>query len=275
MLSRVTNSIIIAQGILFVFAVMSLAGGSAVWRHAAIGAPFFPEPPSPAAWVTSRAESRSNRTPKAGERPVRVTPQFQNLPSHVFLEVPFVPQAPFGDWSQPYKDACEETSVAMAMAWVRSQESLDPSKANEEILGQAAYELFNFGYHRDTDLAQTLKLFTRYYGYSGVSAVYDITIPDIKSELASGNLVILPVAGALLPNPYYASPPPYHMVVVIGFDDTAGEFIVNDPGTRRGQNYRYAFTTLWNAIHDWTGSEDTLLEGAKGMIVVWPEGRRP
>ena len=103
-----------------------------------------------------------------------------------------------------------------------------------------------------------------------MAIVLDITVADVRGALAAGNLVLLPAAGKLLGNPYYAQPPLYHMVVVVGYDDEAEEFIVHDPGTRRGKNFRYKYDTLWNAVHDWTGDPKTILGGEKAMIVVAP-----
>ncbi len=194
------------------------------------------------------------------------------LPAAVFIPgVPFTAQAPRGDWSLPFGEACEEASVLMAVAWARGAGALSPLQAEREILGQVAFEDYAFGYHFDTSLAQTIKLFTRYYDYPNVALAYDIKPGDIKRELSRGNIVLVPIAGALLANPYYASPPPYHMVVVRGYDDVAGEFIVNDPGTRHGASFRYPSARLWAAVHDWTGSDATISSGRKGMIVVRPE----
>lgn len=195
------------------------------------------------------------------------------LPKQVMLRAPFSSQSPLGDWSQPYQDACEETSVLMAMAWIRGEESIAPEKAQKEILGQVAFENFNFGYHGDTAIRETAKIFANYYNYKNVRAVYGIAIDDIRRELAAGNLVIVPAAGTILNNPHYASPPPYHMAVITGYDDIAEEFIVNDPGTKHGAGWRYSYETISSAVHDWTGSKSTVLDGRKGMIVVHPPGR--
>ncbi len=190
-------------------------------------------------------------------------------PSAVLLDVPFSSQAPFGDWSQPWQDACEETSVLMAMAWLRG-EPLGPEAVRRQILDLIDWELYHFGYHRDTAIRETAKLFTRYFGYSRVRTAYDITLGDIKRELSAGNLVIVPAAGEVLSreNPYYASPPAYHMVVVRGYDDARAQVIVNDPGTRRGQAFRYSYDLFVEAIHDWTGDEATINGGQAGMVVV-------
>lgn len=190
-------------------------------------------------------------------------------PLSVFLSVPFVLQAPFGDWGEPWQDACEEASVLMAAAWLKNK-TFAPAEAKQKILEMVDYEIYNFGYHRDTSLGQTAKLLKLFGEIENLKLVYDIDLGDIKQELASGNIVIVPAAGAVLTieNPYFSSPPIYHMVVAIGYDDIAGEIIVNDPGTKYGQSFRYSYQVFSRAIHDWTGSEKSVLLGQSGMIVV-------
>lgn len=257
---------IILESLALTLVLGGIAATTIVFQHAAIGLPIFfrnyqivyPSILRPAA-DTPPSRQPAQSDPAKSELAI--------LPSHVFLKVPFTPQAPFGNWSAPYNEACEEASLAMAMAWVRG-ERLAAAGANDEILGQIAYENYHFGYNSDTALRETLKLFTRYYGYQNANVIYDVSDDDIKHELASGNIVIVPVVGTLLNNPYYASPPPYHMLVIRGYDEVAQEFIVNDPGTKRGESFRYPYPTLFNAIHDWTGDEASLLEGPKGMMVV-------
>ena len=153
------------------------------------------------------------------------------------------------------------------MAWARG-EALTPARAQEEILKLIDFEQYHFGYHEDAAIRETAKLITRHYRYAGASVLYDIGRDDIRRALADDNIVIVPVAGAALRNPYYAVPPPYHMLVVIGYDDSAQEFITNDPGTRNGESIHYTYDTLEQAIHDWTGSDATIFTGRKGMIVV-------
>jgi len=53
-------------------------------------------------------------------------------------------------------------------------------------------------------------------------------------------------------------------------DIAEGRVVTNDPGTRKGEEYQYAPDVLLNAIHDWNGSGDTIEEGRKAMIVVYP-----
>jgi len=191
-------------------------------------------------------------------------------PEMVLIDAPFSSQAPYGNWGQPWQDACEETSVLMAVAWARGF-GLAPAFAAEEIMKQVQFEERVFGYHRDTNLEDTARLIKDFYRYSNFDIRYDgVTAENIKNELASGNLVIVPLAGELLENPYFTSSPYYHMVVVRGYDDISREFIVNEPGTKYGNALRYRYDNLIAAIHNWTGLAATIERGKKAMIVVRP-----
>lgn len=190
------------------------------------------------------------------------------LPQKVYLPVPFLCQAPYGNWSQPWQDACEEAAVIMAMRYVKG-DSVNRESGNREILDMVDFQIKKYGGHYDLDAEQIAKLVKDYYIYNNVEVQYDIQIEDIKNELAKGNAVIAPMAGQILGNPYYTPPgPAYHNMLFKGYDDRTGEFITNDPGTRRGRNYRYKYKTAYNAIHDWTGSKKTIAQGRKAMIVV-------
>ena len=58
------------------------------------------------------------------------------------------------------------------------------------------------------------------------------------------------------------------MLLVIGFDDEEGVFIVNDPGTRRGEKYRYPYEVFIKATRDWTGDSETILDGDARVMVI-------
>lgn len=206
------------------------------------------------------------------QAPVRLEKNALVLPEEIMLDVPFSSQAPLGSWQQPWQDACEETSALMAVAWARRFE-FTPAIAAEEILKQVEFENRAFGQHRDTNVDLTSRLFKDFYRYENIEVRYDnISVESIKNELASGNLVIVPLAGEILAreNPYFVSPPHYHMAVIRGFDDRSKEFIVNEPGTKHGNGFRYSYAILMEAIHDWTGLASTVLLGKKAMIVVEP-----
>lgn len=188
-----------------------------------------------------------------------------------FLNVPFSSQAPFANWSdQRFEDGCEEASVIMAMAWVNS-ETITPQYVNEEIISISDYEVKNYGEYNDTSAEDTAaRIFKGYFSYGKVSVRNGIGGNDIKSELAKGNLVIVPMNGQKLNNPYYNPPGPIeHMLVVVGYDATTKEFITNDPGTRHGEGYRYAEDIFEKALQDYpTGNHLPITEIKAAMIVV-------
>lgn len=148
-------------------------------------------------------------------------------------------------------------------------EPVTRASGDREILDMVDFQVREYGGHFDLDAQQIAKLIRDYYKYGRVEVHYDIKIEDIKEELAKGNVVIAPMAGRMLGNPYYTPPGPvYHNILFKGYDDRSHEFITNDCGTRRGRNYRYKYETAYNAIHDWTGSKSTIASGKKAVIVI-------
>jgi len=183
----------------------------------------------------------------------------------VILPVPYTAQAPFGNWSVPWSDFCEEASVAMAQAYVAGRQ-LSAIDFAIEMLRLAIFELRNFGYDKDTGVADTLRMLRDYYGNTKARIVYNPTSETIRNAIRDGFPVIVPVAGQLLGNPHFKSPGPrYHMVVVKGFDNA--DFIVNEPGTRFGNGWRYGQSTLMNAMHDFVANGD-ITTGQKAVIIV-------
>lgn len=182
------------------------------------------------------------------------------------LAVPFTPQAPHGNWQQPYQDACEEASVAM-VHYFYSKKIFTPTIADREILDLIAFQKRVFGYGYDTTAEETANFIRNFYGYKNVEVITDPGTDLIKSILAQGLPVIAPVYGKALKNPYFTPPGPnYHMLVIKGY--VKDKFITNDPGTRRGADYLYSFDVLLNAIHDWNGG--AVPEGRKVIIVIHP-----
>ena len=189
------------------------------------------------------------------------------LPEEVNLDIPFTSQAPFSDWSYPFNHTCEEAAVLMAHYYVEGKTSIEPAQAKKELLALVEYENKNYEFSEDTNAAQTAQLIRDYYGYS-VKVKYDISLDDIKKELAKGNPVIVPTAGRLLNNPYFKPPGPlYHMLLIKGYNAT--EFITHDAGTVRGADFTYSYQTLENAIHDLeNGDLENIASGRSAMISV-------
>jgi len=143
---------------------------------------------------------------------------------------------------------------------------LPATEVEEEITALTNWQQTHFGYYLDTTTAETAEMIRSFYNLK-TTIITDYTEKDIKDALNANKLVILPINGRLIGNPYYRQPGPiYHMLVVRGY--TATQLITNDPGTRNGESYKYSFTTLKNAPADWDHSIDTISENKSLMIVV-------
>lgn len=193
-----------------------------------------------------------------------------NLPKKVLHNVPFTAQAPFGGWDDVRQDyGCEEASILMAMYWVYDKK-LTPEVALQEITKITEFEKDKYGHFHDTSAQDTLKLLKDYFDYDKAFVDYDININDIKKELAKGNLVIVPINGIKVGNPYYTPPGPFiHQIVIRGYNDNTQEFITNDPGTIKGEAYKYDYSVLENALMDYkTGLREPIEEIRTAMLVV-------
>jgi hypothetical protein len=61
------------------------------------------------------------------------------------------------------------------------------------------------------------------------------------------------------------------MLVIRGYDPATKEFITNDPGTRKGEGYRYPEQIIYAAWRDYpSGDHEPILNINKNMIVVMP-----
>lgn len=201
------------------------------------------------------------------------TPPEPTLPKKFDAPVSFASQAPLGDWNLPYQEACEEASMIMAARYFKNEE-LDANIMDQEILKVVKWEEDN-GYPIDLTAGQTAEVLEKYFGLKA-SLNRTVSETEIKKNLVAGNLIIVPLAGRDIGNPFYHQPGPlYHMLLIRGFDED--EFITNDPGTRRGEAYRYLYGDLLWAVHDWVGGdrefqdprpEPDMRTGARVMVVV-------
>lgn len=189
----------------------------------------------------------------------------------VLSNVPFVAQAPLGNWKdERQENGCEEAAALMAMAWVNGKKVI-PQEAEKEIIAISDYELETYGEFHDTSAKYTVeRIFGGYFNYKNVEVKYGIGAKDIKQELKRGNLVIVPVNGQKVGNPFYNPPGPLrHNILIIGYDAVKKEFITNDSGTKRGASFRYGESVLEGALQDYpTGFHEPIEETVKSMIVV-------
>jgi hypothetical protein len=193
------------------------------------------------------------------------------LPLFIHNEVPFIAQAPYGDWSdQRFQDGCEEASMIMAAHWL-SKQTLDVHSATQEILRLTDWEIDTYGTYRDTSAEDTVKILRDYFSIDS-ELWYTLTIADMKEIMANGGVILTPTNGAVLDNPYYTSPPDHHMIVLVGYDDMSKEFITNDPGTKRGEAFRYKYQTVIDASQNYpTGDHVTTDTRTPAFIVIYPQ----
>lgn len=207
-------------------------------------------------------------TPTPSASPTITTP-LPTLPKVFGLKVPFTPQAPTANWDELHNEACEEASMIMAHAYFSNMTDsvLKPEFVEDEITKLTEWEKNNFGYYLDINAEETVKVLKEVYGLKA-QVITNFTEEQIKRELYDNKLVFILANGQKLGNPNFRRPgPPYHMLVVRGWDNQG--FITNDPGTRKGQNYPYAFETLYNAGGDWDHEIHGVDESIKKAIVVW------
>jgi len=201
------------------------------------------------------------------------------IPSELIFNVPFTPQAPFANWDMPYQEACEEAAMIMVAKYFK-KENLNKQIMDEEILKLIAWEEEN-NYSIDLTAEQIVEVIQKYFSLNAYTDT-ETNVHNIKDLLNQEKLIIIPAAGRQLGNPYFRTPGPlYHNLVIIGYDDD--EFVTNDPGTKRGQEYKYKYFDLINAIHDWpldssstssdslgAGQEADMNKGRKVMVIVSP-----
>lgn len=186
------------------------------------------------------------------EEPTREEPEIvaekpKPLPEKYLLQVQFQSQAPYRNWAQPYQDACEEASIVMVKYFLENKE-LTTAMMKSEIEESVAWQIANYGGHHDLNAVNTLKLAEQYFDMTG-EVISNYSLEDIEQYISNGTPVLAPSAGRLLGNPGYTSPGPiYHMLVVIGYDDSRGVFITNDPGVNHGANFEYKYQTVLDAV---------------------------
>lgn len=193
------------------------------------------------------------------------------LPANKKLEVAFIPQAPYHDWSEPWQNACEEAALLTLYHYIKGDKEVSAEQVKQEILAMLAWQDKYFGSHKDLKASEIATMAEKYLGYKNVQLTYDIKIEDIKEEIAQGRPVLIPAAGRVLDNPNFTSPGPiYHNVVVIGY--TENKIVTNDPGTRLGADFEYSYENFYDSIHDYVeGAKqypEKMLEGRKVMIVI-------
>ncbi len=193
-------------------------------------------------------------------RQASTTNAVTEIPAEKNIAVPFTVQAPNANWDQDHNEFCEEASVLMVGRFFQKRPIVDATDAEAGLQQLKQWELDNFGYYYDTTAAETAQILEDVYGLT-VELKTNPSVTDIKQALADNSLVIAPFAGRDLGNPYYTPPGPvYHMMVFRGYTRD-GKFIMNDPGTRHGEEYVYDQSKLLEVMHDWVPKTPRTIPG--------------
>ncbi len=205
------------------------------------------------------------------------TPLPTPLPVAINLDVPFTIQAPNQVWDDVHEETCEEAAALIAQWFIQGKQGqktdvytnlIPPDIAEKQLQAMITWENATFGSYQDTTLRQTQQLLSDNLGIKQTELLINPSTNDLRQALAAGNLVLVPTAGKRLKNPNFKNGgPPYHMLVLRGYD-AKGDFITNDPGTRKGEGYRYSAEIIMSAIHDWAGNKETIEQGQKVVLVV-------
>ncbi len=177
----------------------------------------------------------------------------------VVLEVPYISEAPEGNWSGNWVNACEEATISMVAKFYAGDKEV--SVANAKTTLQKLFDIENkiYGNNRNTDAKQILELITDYSTFTA-SVKQNPTIGEIKDEIIAGHPVISLHRGFDLKNPNIPFSPTkssYHTIVVVGFDDVKKEFITHDPGDEKdGTNHRYSYNDFMFSLHDYNKVTD-------------------
>ncbi len=189
----------------------------------------------------------------------------QPIPPSLALKVPFTPQAPTANWDELHNEACEEASVIMANAYFNKITSLPAPTVEHEINKLTKYQQDTFGYYLSITTPEAARMAEEVYDLK--TEIVSMSEQNIKQALANGKLVIFPANGQMLGNPYFTAPGPiYHMLVITGYN--GDKFITNDPGTRRGQDYKYDYNVLEDANGNWSHTAHEVNLSDKRIILI-------
>lgn len=191
----------------------------------------------------------------------------------VKLVVPYVEEAPDGNWIGPWKNACEESTMAMVEYYYLADRNYNLQKAKDYM-----WNLFNqqnklYGSNADSDSIRTAYLINNYSSYWAVRKI-NPTLNEIKRELQQKRPIITFHYGFDLKNPNIPFLPygsAYHVMVVVGYDDNKQEFIVNDPGdTKDGDAHRYSYDLFLKTLSDFNHNTGLVKGNIPTVIFTYP-----
>ncbi|MBU4284781.1 C39 family peptidase [Patescibacteria group bacterium] len=178
-------------------------------------------------------------------------------PDKFILDVPYINEAPDGNFSGNWKNGCEEASIAMVEKYYLGKKSVSIEEAKSFMQNLFDIQDRLYGSNASTDAARTAKIINNYTSFNAV-VKDNPTIEDIRRQIRINRPVISLHYGFDLQNPnipFSRIGSYYHMLVVVGYNDETQEFIVNDDGDmKNGKNHRYNYDLFMNSLHDYNPS---------------------
>lgn len=178
---------------------------------------------------------------------------FAATPAH-YLNVPFTPQVPDGNWSPPWNNACEESSVIMVERYYLGdqRQRIPPAEAKALMRPLFRWEDRVFGGNADTNAERTARLINEYTSFEA-TIVRNPSPEAIEAELNADRPVITLNYGIALNNPrhrFRRGGSGYHMMVLTGYDHARNQFAVNDPELSEGLDYPYSYDKILSTLGD-------------------------
>ncbi len=203
-----------------------------------------------------------------------IAPLVRTISLIVTLPVPYIGEAPEHEWVGPWKNACEEASIAMVDKYYEggresgTADTVDTKEAMRFMQTLFDEQDTRYGSNANSDATQSALLiedFTSYHAHIKDNP----TIEEIQGELRAGRPVIALHRGFDLKNeniPFLETGSSYHMTVVIGFDEVKKVFLTNDPGDEiDGAGHTYSYETFMGSLHDYRHSTE-LADGPARVI---------
>lgn len=189
------------------------------------------------------------------------------------LTVPYTREVLPGTTGPNWKNACEESSVAMIEQFYTGKKTMNISAGIAFMSMLFGKEDALYGSNVNSDSIRIKYMIDNYSDYSAKIA-NNPTVAQIKSELDAGHPVITMHYGYDLKNPnipFLRTGTFYHVMVVIGYDDASQQFITNDPGdTVAGKNHRYDYNLFVNSLHDFNFA-DKKANGPARAVFTYPK----
>ncbi|MDD2871179.1 MAG: C39 family peptidase [Candidatus Gracilibacteria bacterium] len=194
--------------------------------------------------------------------------------------VKFIAQAPLQtkeNWGKNY-ESCEEAALIMSH-YNMNDIYFDKYVADKVIDQLNDYQEFTLGternkihnpnskqlYIRDITIREIQKLAKLYYGYTDKNS-HIISNPSeetIKYLISNDYVIIVPSYTKTLANPNFnLLTNSYHVINLVGYDKS--NFIAHDPGTSKGELYKYPYKNVLKGIQE-NGDDILVLEGKRNQ----------